>query len=90
MAGTKHVLKITNKYILKIIVRTISHLCDGVVVVDTPAVLHGNNGHICLVQNAGSNHIPVASLSPANDSAIDILGQGLIGTWQTGITDPAG
>lgn len=58
--------------------------------IDAATVLHGYNGHICLVQHAGAHHVAVASLAPANDRAVHVLGQRLIRTRQAGVANPAG
>jgi len=42
------------------------------------------------VEHTGARGIPIATLAPANYSAIHVFGQRLEGLRQTGVTNPSG
>lgn len=65
-----------------------AHLRYGIVMIDAATVLHGYDGYIRLMQDAGAHHITVAPLAPANDCAVHILGQRLIRARQAGVANP--
>lgn len=58
--------------------------------VDPAAVFHWNYWHFGLVQDTCAYRIPVASLAPTDYCALQIFGQWLIGTRQTGVAYPGG
>lgn len=90
MPSAEHVLQIIQVCKMKVFTIRSTHLRYGIIVVDTATVLHGYDGHVCLVQDAGADHVPVAPLAPADDRAVQVLGQRLVGARQARVANPAG